>query len=115
MTEYFNKVRGALSVYCDDNDGMLTDARFLLCRHGEDADLCCEAFWREYTGSQSFAIIPLFARGEAPPRAELCTQQSLVEALRTLKLDPNGIVAMKWKKVCQDLSVAWPKRLTPAA
>ena len=39
MTEYFNKVRGALSVYCDDNDGMLTDARFLLCRHGEDADL----------------------------------------------------------------------------
>jgi hypothetical protein len=32
VTEFFNSVRGALSVYCDSNDGTLTDARFILAR-----------------------------------------------------------------------------------
>jgi hypothetical protein len=111
MAEFFGKVRGALSCYCDDNDGMLTDARFVLCRFGEDPDKVVEAFWREYEGSQAFSIIPLFARGEAPPRRELCTQESLLEALRTVRIEPGSFIEMKWKELCEQMAVAWPKRL----
>jgi hypothetical protein len=107
MSEYFGKVRGALSVYCDENDGMLTDARFILCRHGEDADRVVEAFWREYTGSQAFSVIPIFARGDAPPRPELCSKQSLREAPKTAKIDVNGIAAQGWKKACEAHNVPW--------
>jgi hypothetical protein len=114
VTEYFSKVRGALSVYCDSDDGMLTDARFVLCRFGEDPDKVCEAFWREYTGRQVFSIIPIFARGEAAPRAELCTPLSLLEALRTLTVEANGRVEQQWKAVCEHHQVAWPKRLQAA-
>jgi hypothetical protein len=47
MTEFFDKVRGALSCYTDAADGHLTDVRIILCRHGEDAQKCIEAFWQQ--------------------------------------------------------------------
>jgi hypothetical protein len=60
VTEFFGSVRGALSVYCDNNDGALTDARFILARFGEDPDKVVATFWREHN-SGNFTVIPLFA------------------------------------------------------
>ena len=113
MTEFFASVRGALSVYCDSNDGALTDARFILCRHGEDADKAIQAFWKEH-GSANFAVVPLFAHGN-PPRKELCTQQSLAAALQSAAIEPGSTTEQQWRAVCEALHVAWPKRLQTAA
>jgi hypothetical protein len=113
VTEFFNSVRGALSVYCDSNDGMLTDARFILARHGEDPDKVVAAFWREHN-SGNFAVIPLFAYGN-PPRKELCSQRSLAAAVQTAAIEPGGVVEQQWKSVCEAHDVAWPKRLQTAA
>ena len=105
MTEFFGSVRGALSVYVDSNDGALTDARFILCRHGEDADKAVQAFWNEH-GSGNFAVIPLFSYGN-PPRPELCTRQSLREALKTAKIGENSTDEMAWKQACETHNVPW--------
>jgi hypothetical protein len=113
VTDYFGSVRGALSVYCDNNDGLLTDARFILARYGEDPDKVIAAFWREHN-SGNFSVIPLFAYGN-PPRKELCTKQSLAAALQTVTIDPSSVVEQQWKAVCAAHSVAWPKRLQSAA
>src|SRR6476660_1877798 len=82
MTEFFDKVRGALSCYTDASDGMLTDCRIILCRFGEDPHKAIAQFWRENTGN--FAVIPLFAYGN-PPRKELCTQKSLLACLNFMR------------------------------
>lgn len=107
---FFGKTRGALSCYVDENDGQLTDARFILCRFGEDAEKVVETFWKEFDGSQAFSVIPLFARGDAPPRKELCTKQSLTEALKTAKFDDNGTAGQGWKAACEHHNVAWNAR-----
>jgi hypothetical protein len=36
-------------------------------------------------------------------------------ALRTVTIEPGGFVMQKWKTLCDQMSVAWPKRLTKAA
>jgi hypothetical protein len=82
--------------------------RFALAFFGEDPAKVIEQFWKEHRGD--FVITPLFAYG-AVPRRDLCTQQSLSEALRTVTIEPGGTVEMKWKKLCEQMDVAWPKRL----
>jgi hypothetical protein len=105
VTEFFGSVRGALSVYCDNNDGSLTDARFILARHGEDPDKVVATFWREHNSS-NFTVIPLFAYGN-PPRKELCTKQSLTQALKTAKIDPESTAEQQWKSACEAHGVPW--------
>jgi hypothetical protein len=109
MTEqFFDKVRGALSCYTDASDGQLTDCRIILCRFGEDPQKAIDQFWKENTGN--FAVIPLMAYGN-PPRAQLCSQKSLLAALQTVTFDVGSATEMQWTAVCQVLHVAWPKRL----
>jgi hypothetical protein len=105
MTEFFSSVRGALSVYCSSDDGQLTDARFVLARFGEDPDKVVAAFWREH-GDGRFAIVPLFAYG-SPPRPELCSRQSLTQALKTARFEENGAAEMAWKAACEAHKVPW--------
>ena len=105
MSEFFGSVRGALSVYCSSDDGQLTDARFVLARFGEDADLVVSTFWKEH-GDGRFAIVPLFAHG-SPPRPELCSRQSLTAALKSAKIEPNGTVEMAWKSAGEAHKVPW--------
>jgi hypothetical protein len=112
VAEFFGSVRGALSVYCDSNDGTLTDARFILCRYGEDPDKVVATFWREHQ-SGNFSVVPLFAHG-LPPRSELCSQRSLAAALQTATIEPGGTVEQQWKAACEAHNVAWPKRLAAA-
>ena len=113
MTEFFASVRGAPSLYVDNNDGTLTDVRCILLRQGEDAALGIEAFWKEKHDSGNFAVIPLFSYGN-PPRRELCTQQSLTAALQSATIEPGGAVEQQWRAVAEALRVAWPKRLQAA-
>jgi hypothetical protein len=113
VSEFFASVRGALSVYCDNNDGTLTDARFILARFGEDPDKVIAAFWREHADGR-FSIVPLFAYGTAP-RTELCSQRSLAAALQTATIEPSSVVEQQWKAVCEAHNVAWPKRLESKA
>ena len=105
MAEFFGSVRGALSVYCDSNDGTLTDARFILARFGEDPDKVVAAFWREHN-SGNFAVIPLFAYGN-PPRKELWPTQSLREALKTAVITPESTAEQQWKSACEAHGVPW--------
>jgi hypothetical protein len=112
MPEFFDKVRGALSCYTDASDGHLTDARLILCRHGEDAQKCIDAFWRENRDG-TFAVIPLFAHGN-PPRWELCTKESLTTALRSVVFDVGSRTEQQWRAACEHHSVPWPKRLQAA-
>ena len=112
MTEFFDKVRGALSCYTDASDGQLTDVRIILCRFGEDPQKAIDQFWKENHGS--FAVIPLFAYGN-PPRKELCSRTSLAAALQTVTFDTGSATERQWKEAAEALHVAWPKRLTPRA
>ena len=113
MTDFFPSVRSAPSLYVDSDDGALTDARFILCRQGEDAALAIAAFWKEHD-SGNFAVIPLFSYGN-PPRKELCTQQSLAAALQSATIEPGSTTEQQWRAVCEHHSVAWPRRLQPKA
>jgi hypothetical protein len=112
VTEYFASVRGALSVYCSSDDGQLTDARFVLARFGEDANLVVATFWKEH-GDGNFVIVPLFAYGVAP-RPELCTTASLTRALETAAIEPNGTTAQAWQRACEAHGVVWPQELEAA-
>src|SRR5262245_34401220 len=97
--EYFSKVRAAPSTYVDDDDGQLIDARLVIARFGEDAELVIEQFWKEHKNG-NFDIVPLFSHGKAP-RPELCSKASLREALKTAKIEPNSIVESHWKAACE--------------
>ena len=108
MTEFFPHTKGGFTIYAGGNDVEITDVRFVLAHFGEDAAKVIEQFWKERRGD--FVLVPVFAYGGVP-RRELCTQQSLTSALQTVVLDPGSFVEMKWKKLCQDMNVAWPKRL----
>ena len=108
MTDFFPHVRGSFSIYVGGRDDAIDNVRFVLGFFGEDAQLIVEQFWREHRGD--FVVVPLFGYG-AVPRHELCTQESLVTALRTVTIGPNSTTEMKWKKLCEQMSVAWPKRL----
>ena len=106
MAEYFDKVRGGVTLYYGSEG--VSDVRFLLMHHGEDRELCMKQFWDEHNGD--YAVVPIVAYGFVPRRA-LCTQRSLVDALQTLTPDPGGVSEMKWKQLCEQMNVAWPKRL----
>lgn len=112
MTEHFQHVRGGFTLYLGGDHGDISDCRFVLGHFGEDADKIIKAFWQERRGD--FVVVPLFCYG-APPRRELCTQQSLAAAVKTLTIEPGGMVEKKWKEVCLHLNVAWPSRLSPKA
>ena len=111
MTEYFKHVRGGSTIYLGGDHVEITDTRFVLAHYGEDADKVIEAFWDERRGD--FLIIPLFAYG-AVPRRELCSQKSLVAALQTVTIEPGSTVEMRWRKLCDEMAVSWPKRLIAA-
>jgi hypothetical protein len=108
MTEFFKHVKGGFTIYVGGEDVEIADVRFVLAYFGEDATKVIEAFWQERRGE--FSIVPLFAYGGVP-RRELCTQQSLVGALQTVTLEPGSFTEMKWRKLCAEMNVAWPKRL----
>ena len=114
MTDHFPHVRGSFSIYCGGRDDAIDQVRFVLAFFGEDPAKIVEAFWKEHRYSGDFTIVPLFAFG-AVPRRDLCTQESLVAALRSVTIEPGGIVETKWKRLCEQMHVAWPKRLIQAA
>jgi hypothetical protein len=35
----------------------------------------------------------------------------LASALQTVQLEPGGFIEMKWRELCEQMNVAWPKRL----
>ena len=104
MTEYFGHVRGGLTTYVPGDGNSITECRHMLIYFGEDVSTCLEQFWREHNGD--FVIIPQVAYG-VPPRPELCSKQSLTQALKTAKIDVNGIAAQAWKKACEAHNVPW--------
>jgi hypothetical protein len=112
VTELFQHVKGGFTIYAGGSDVEIPDVRFALANFGEDAAKIVERFWRERSGD--FIIVPLFGYGGVP-RRELCTQQSLVDALQSVTIEPGSFTEMKWKELCQQMSVAWPKRLTKEA
>jgi len=112
VTEHFKHVRGGFTIYVGGDDVEIADVRFVLAHFGEDAAKVIESFWKERSGD--FSIVPLFAYG-AVPRRDLCTQQSLAAALQSVAIEPGSFTEMKWRKLCEDMAVAWPKRLTRAA
>lgn len=112
MTEFFPHVRGGCTIYVGGHDTEAINVRFVLANFGEDAEKVIEQFWREYRGD--FVVVPLFGFG-AVPRRELCTQHSLVTALQTVKIEPGGMIEQKWQRLCEQMHVAWPKRLTTQA
>ena len=112
MTEYFPHTKGGCTIYVDGHDAEIADVRFVLAYFGEDPAKVIAQFWQEHRGD--FAIVPLFAYGAAP-RRELTSQQSLVTALQSVTLEPGSFVEMKWKQLCEQMAVSWPKRLTAAA
>jgi hypothetical protein len=112
MTGFFPHTRGSFTLYCGGADDAISNVRFVLGHFGEDAQLIVEQFWKEHRGD--YTIVPVFGYGGVP-RRELCTQQSLVTALQSVSIEAGGMIEMKWKKLCEELHVAWPKRLTAAA
>lgn len=108
MTSYFSHVRGGTTTYVGGDGDSITECRRMLIYHGEDIDKCLKAFWSEHNGD--FVVIPETGYSIAP-RKELCSQQSLVEALRTAEIEPGSRVEQQWKDVCKFYHVAWPKRL----
>jgi hypothetical protein len=108
--KYFDRVKGGMTLHSEDVDD--ATVRFILCRHGEDPAKAIAQFWHEYEGAADFTIVPLFSFGGIP-RAALCTPQSLASALQSVTLEPNGRVEQAWKRLADDLCVAWPRRLQP--
>ncbi len=108
MTEHFEHTRGSFTIYVGGRDDAIDNVRFVLAFFGEDPAKVIEAFWKEHRGD--YAIVPLFAYG-AVPRRDLCTQHSLVAALQTVTLEPGGVIEQRWRKLCEQMNVAWPKRL----
>jgi hypothetical protein len=110
MTEYFPHVRGSFSIYVGGRDDAIDTVRFVLGFFGEDPAKIVEAFWKEHRGD--FTVIPLFAHGNAAvPRRELCTQKSLVDALQSVVIEPGSMTEQKWRLLCEQMNVSWPKRL----
>ena len=110
MTDYFDRLKGGTTIYYGSEG--VSDVRLILMHYGEDPDRVISAFWAERKGD--FLVAPIVAYG-AVPRRELCSQQSLVDALRTVRIEPGSTIEMKWKELCEQMAVAWPKRLTAAA
>jgi hypothetical protein len=108
VTSYFSHVRGGQTTYVGGDGNSITECRRMLIYHGEDVDKCLKAFWSEHNGD--FVIIPETGYGIAP-RRDLCSQRSLVEALKTAEIERGGFVEKQWKDVCKFYHVAWPKRL----
>jgi hypothetical protein len=80
----------------------------VLAFFGEDPAKVVEAFWQEHRGD--FTVVQVFGYG-AVPRRELCSQESLVGALRTVSIERGSMIELKWKQLCEQMNVAWPKRL----
>ena len=101
-------MRGSFSIYVGGRDDAIDNVRFVLAFFGEDPTRSSRRFGKSISGD--YVVVPLFAYG-AVPRRELCTQQSLTAALQTVDIGPGGFTEMKWKKLCEQMNVAWPKRL----
>ena len=114
MTNFFDKVRSAPSTFVDSNDGMLTDVRLVIYRHGECPQKVIQTFYEEHRGECNFSIIPMAAYGN-PPRPELCTKRSLADALQVADIEPNSNHEMQWRSCCDRIGATWPKRLTRVA
>jgi hypothetical protein len=113
MTEgFFPHVRGGITIYCGGANDAITNVRFVLAYFGEDPTKVIEEFWKEHRGD--FLIVPVFAYG-LPPRRELSTQRSLSAALQTVCFEAGSPAERGWKTVCEQMSVAWPKRFQQAA
>jgi hypothetical protein len=110
VTEFFPHVRGSFSIYVGGDGDTIENVRFVLANFGEDPARVVEMFWKQRGGGGDYVVVPLFGYGGVP-RRELTSQQSLSEALRTVRLDAGGFVEKKWKQLCQDMNVSWPKRL----
>jgi hypothetical protein len=61
MTDNFQHVKGAFTLYCGGDDVEIADVRFVLAHFGEDPAKVIAAFWQERRGD--FLIVPLFAYG----------------------------------------------------
>ena len=109
MTSYFSHVRGGTTTYVDSNGDSIAECRRMLIYHGESIDKCLKQFWLEHS-REDFVVVPEVGYGVAP-RRDLCSQQSLVEALRTAEIEPGSRVEQQWKDVCKFYHVQWPKRL----
>jgi hypothetical protein len=108
VTSYFSHARGGMTLYVDSDGNSVTEARRLLMFFGEDVGKCVRKFWEEHDGD--FVIIPEVGYGIAP-RKELCSQRSLVEALKTAEIERGSFVEKQWKAVCEFYHVGWPTRL----
>ena len=108
MSDLFQHVKGGFTIYAGGSDVEIPDVRFALANFGEDAALVVERFWRERNGD--FVVVPLFGYGGVP-RRELCTQPSLITALQSVTIEPGSVTEMRWKALCEQMHVAWPKRL----
>jgi hypothetical protein len=104
----FEHAHGRFTLYVDTDGDHLTDARFILGMVGEDEELLVQKFWKE-EGKGDFLVIPVFAYGR-PPRRHLCSPQSLRDALRTVRIEPNSAMEQQWKEVCDYHGVPWPKQ-----
>jgi hypothetical protein len=97
-THYFDKVVGGVTVYLDPE--LMAGVKFCIMLHGEDVSKVLECFWKERDDSGMFCVVPITAYG-LPPRPELCSKQSLREALKTAFIQPNSSDERRWKLACE--------------
>jgi hypothetical protein len=76
-------------------------------------NLCLETFWEEQP-SANFTVVPIFSHG-LPPRRALSTRQSILSALETIMPEPGSQMEQRWKELCRELGVAYPKPLQQVA
>jgi hypothetical protein len=110
---YFSQARSINTLYCDKEGDSLSDVRLCLARFGEDVELVLGRFWDEVP-SASFTVVPIFSHG-LPPRRALSTKRSILDALETLPPESGSEMEKRWKELCRDLGVAYPKHLQQVA
>ena len=107
MAKFFDRLRGGITVYYSSE--AVNDSRFIILHFGEDPNVAMDAFWRDHEGD--FEVVPLIGYGHAP-RPELCSKQSLTQALKTAKFDENSSTGQGWKAACERHGERlWPDRL----
>ena len=111
--EFFSHTSGGYVLYSSREGDTVPGCRFALCRYGEDPGLCVEQFWDEHQ-SADFQVVLLWSHG-LPPRRALSTPRSILAALETIMPEPGSAVEQRWKELCRDLGVAFPKPLQQVA
>jgi hypothetical protein len=110
---FFSQARSINTLYCDKEGDNLSDVRLCLARFGEDVELVLAKFWEEVPSS-NFTVVPIFSHG-LPPRRALSTPRSILAALETITPEPGSAMEQRWKELCRDLGVAYPKHLQQVA